>query len=126
MRINKLSLNYIVFIYLRTRWISRRSCSMPRQASPAFNNGVKALFEAKLHVFHSGQFFEPVDLHICMMSLILHFFPEQNENNYLYDIWMWFRVFDTYILGLQVRVTTRPKLVLANFFNSLLGGLRCV
>ena len=33
---------------------------------------------------------------------------------------------DTYISGRQVRVTTSPKLVLANFFNSCLGGLRCV
>ena len=37
-----------------------------------------------------------------------------------------FRFCDTYILGCQVVVTTRPKLVLANFFNSFLGGLRCV
>ena len=33
---------------------------------------------------------------------------------------------DTYISGRQVGVTTKPKLVLANFFNSFLGGLRCV
>ena len=33
---------------------------------------------------------------------------------------------DTYISGYQVGVTTRPKLVLANFFNSFLGGLICV
>ena len=33
---------------------------------------------------------------------------------------------NTYISGHQVGVTTRPKLVLANFFNSFLGGLRCV
>ena len=88
MSINKLSLNYTVFTYLATRWISRRSCSIRRQASPTFNNGVKAMFEAKLHVIRTEQFFESVGLHICMMPLILHFFPEQNEDNYLYDIWM--------------------------------------
>ena len=126
MRINKLSLNYIVFIYLRTKWISKRLCSMPRQASPVFNNDVKAMFKAKIHVFLGGKFFEPVSLHICMMSLILHFFPEQNKNNNMYDIWMWIRFCDIYISGCQVGVTTRPKLVLANFFNSCLGGLRCV
>ena len=126
MRINKLSLNYIAFIYLCTKWISRRSCSMPRKASPAFNNGVKALFETKLHVFRSGKFFEPVGLHICMMSLILHFLLESNENNFLYDICMWFWVFDTYISGHQVWVTTRPKLVLTIFFHSFLGDIRCV
>ena len=37
-----------------------------------------------------------------------------------------FKFCDTYILGPQVRVTTRPKLVLVNFFNSCLGGLICV
>ena len=88
MSINKLSLNYTVFTYLGTRWISRRSCSIPRQASPVFNNGVKALFEAKLHVICTGKFFEPVSLHICMMSLILHFLLEQNKNNNQYDIWI--------------------------------------
>ena len=92
MRINKLSLNYTVFTYLRTRWINRRSCSMPRQTSPVFNNDVKALFEAKLHVICTGKFFEPVGLHICMMSLILLFLLEQNKNNNLYDIWMQIRV----------------------------------
>ena len=92
MSINKLSLKYTVFTHLGTGWIRRRSCTMPRQASPVFNNGAKALFEAKLHVICTGQFFEPVGLHICMMSLILHFLPEKNENNYLYDIWMWIRV----------------------------------
>ena len=92
MRINKLSLNFIVVTYLRTRRISRRSSNMPKQASPVFNNGVKVLFEAKLDVIHTGQFFEPVDLHICMMSLILHFLSEQNKNNNLYDIWMRIRV----------------------------------
>ena len=79
MRINKLSLNYIVFTYLRTRWISERSCSMPRQDSPVFNNGVKAMFESKLHVIHTGQFFEPVGLHLCMMSLILKHFVINKE-----------------------------------------------
>ena len=71
MSINRLSLKYTVFTYLGTRWINRRSCSIHRQASPVFNNGVKAMFEAKLHVIRTGQFFEPVGLHICMMSLIL-------------------------------------------------------
>ena len=84
MSINKLSLNYTVF----TRWISKRSCSMPIQASPAFNNSVKAIFEVKLHVIHTGKFFEPVGLHICMMSLILNPFVRTNKNNNLYDIWM--------------------------------------
>ena len=79
MRINKLSLNYTVFTYLGTRWISRRSCSIPRQASPAFNNGVKAMFEAKLHVIRTGQFFEPAGLHICMMSLILNPFVRTKQ-----------------------------------------------
>ena len=88
MSINKLSLNYTFFTYVATKWINRRSCSIPKQASPVFNNNVKALFEAKLHVIRTRQFFESVGLHICMMSLILHFFPEQNENNYLYDMWM--------------------------------------
>ena len=37
-----------------------------------------------------------------------------------------FGFFDTYISGLQVRVTTRTKLVLANIFNSCIGRLRCV
>ena len=92
MRINKLSLNYTVFTYLHTRWISRRLCSMPRQDSSVFNNDVKALFEAKIYVIRTGQFFELVSLHICMMSLILHFFPEQNKNNNLYDIWIRIRV----------------------------------
>ena len=126
MSINKLSLNYTVFTYLGTRWISRRLCSMPRQASLVFNNDIKALFEAKLHVIHTGKFFELVGIHICTMSLILHFFLEQNKNNFLYDIWMQFQLFDTYILGCQIRVTTRRKLVLTNFFHSCLGGLRCV
>ena len=40
--------------------------------------------------------------------------------------WCGFGFCDTYITGHQVRVTTRTKLVLANFFNSCLGGLRCV
>ena len=84
--INKLSLNYTVFTYPGTRWISRRSCSIPRQASPVFNNSVKALFEAKLHVIRTRQFFELIDLHICMMSLILHFLLEQNKNNNMCDI----------------------------------------
>ena len=123
MRINKLSLNYIVFTYLRTRWISRISCSIPRQYSIAFNNGVKALFEAKLHVFRNGKFFEPIGLHICMMSLILHFLPKQNENNFMYDIWMQFRVFDTYISGYQIRITTRPKILLTNFSILVLVAL---
>ena len=79
MRINKLSLNYRVLTYLGTRWISRRLYSMPRQASPVFNNGVKALFEAKLHVIRIGQLFEPVSLHICMMSLILNPFVRTKE-----------------------------------------------
>ena len=88
MSINKLSLNYTVFTYLRAIWISRISCSMPRKDSLVFKNGVKALFKAKLHVICTRKFFEPIGLHICMMSLILHFFPKQNKNNYLYDIWM--------------------------------------
>ena len=92
MSINKLSLNYTIFTYLHTKWISRRSCSMPRQASLVFNNGIKALFEAKFHVIRTGQFFELIGLHICMMSLILLFLPEQNKNNNLYDIWMRIRV----------------------------------
>ena len=33
---------------------------------------------------------------------------------------------DTYISGHQVRVTTRPNIVLANFCKSCLGGFRCV
>ena len=93
MSINKLSLNYTVFTYMGTRWINRRLCSIPRQASPVFNNGVKALFEAKLHVICTGQFFEPVGLHICMMSLILNpFLRTKNNNNNMYDIWMRIRV----------------------------------
>ena len=93
MSINKLSLNYTVFTYLGTRWISKISCSMPKQASPVFNNDVKAMFEAKLHVIRTGQFFEPVGLHICMMSLILNpFVRKKNKNNNLYDIWMRIRV----------------------------------
>ena len=62
-----------------TGWINRRSCNMPRQDSSVFNNDVKALFEAKLHVIRTGKLFESVGLHICMMSLILHFLPEKNE-----------------------------------------------
>ena len=54
----------------------RRSCNMPKQASSAFNNDFKAVFESKLHVFLSGKFFESVGLHICMTSLILHFLLE--------------------------------------------------
>ena len=61
---------------------------MPRQDSLVFNNGVKALFEAKLHVIRTRKFFELVSLYIFMRSLILQFFLEQNENNNLYDIWM--------------------------------------
>ena len=91
MSINKLSLNYIVFTYLGTRWISRRSCSIHRQDSPVFNNDVKAMLEAKLHVIRTGKFFELIGLHICMMSLILHFLSEQKKNN-MYDIWMRIRV----------------------------------
>ena len=79
MSINKLSLNYTVFTYLGTRWINKRSCSIPRQASPVFNNGVKAMFKAKLHVICTGQLFEPVGLHICMMSLILNPFVRKKE-----------------------------------------------
>ena len=92
MRINKVSLKYTVFTYLRTRWINRRLCIMPRKDFLVLKNVIKSLFEAKLHVIRTGKLFELVGLHICMMSLILHFFPEQNENNYLYDIWMWIRV----------------------------------
>ena len=72
MIIDKLSLNYTVFTYLGTGWINRRSYSIHIQASPMFNNSVKAMFEAKLHVIRTGQFFELVGLHICMMSLILN------------------------------------------------------
>ena len=79
MRINKLSLNYTVFTYLGTIWINKRSCIIPKQASPVFNNDVKAMFEAKLHVIRTGQFFEPVGLHICMMSLILKPFVRTKE-----------------------------------------------
>ena len=79
MRINKLSLNYTVFTYLGTRWISRRSCSIHRQASRVFNNGVKAMFEAKLHVIRTGHLFEPVNLHIFMMSLILNPFVKTKQ-----------------------------------------------
>ena len=126
MRINKLSLKYIVFTYLRTRWIRTRSSSMPRQASSVFNNDVKSLFEAKLHVICTGQFFELVGLHICMMSLILHFLSEQKKIIICMIFGCRFGFCDTYISGRQVGVNTRPKLVLANFFNSCLCGLRCV
>ena len=127
MSINKLSLNYTVFTYLGTRWISRISCSIHRQASPVFNNGVKAMFEAKLHVIRTGQFFEPVGLHICMMSLILKPFVRTKTKIIICMIFgCRFRFCDTDISGRQVGVTTRPKLVLANFFNSFLCGLRCV
>ena len=125
MSINRLSLNYIVFTYLGIRWISRGSCSIPRQASLVFNNGVKALFEAKLHVIRTGQFFEPVGLHICMMSLILQFFLEQKIIICMI-FGCRFGFYDTYISGCQIGVTTRPKLGLANFFNSCHCGLRCV
>ena len=126
MSINKLSLNYIVFTYLGTRWISKRSCSIPRKASPVFNNGIKSLFKAKLHVIHNGQFFEPVGLHICMMSLILHFCQNKTKIIICMIFGCRFGFCNTYISSCQVRVTTRSKLVLANFFNSFLGGLRCV
>ena len=126
MSINKLSLNYTVFTYLHTRWISRILCSMPRQASPVFNNGVKALFEAKLHVIRIGQFFESDSLHICMMSLILHFFQNKTKIIICMIFGCGFRFCDTYISSCQVGVTTKPKLMLANFFNSWLCGLRCV
>ena len=127
MSINKLSLNYTIFTYLGTRWISRRSCNIPRQASLVFNNGFKSLFEAKLHVIHTGQFFEPVGLHICMMLLILNHFVGTKTKIIICIIFgCGFRFCNTYISGYQVGVTTRPKLVLANFFNSCLCGLRCV
>ena len=123
MRINKFSLNYIVFIYLCTRWINRRSCSMTKQASSMFKNDFKAMLEAKLQVFPTRKLFELVDLHICMMSLILHFLLEENENNFLYIIWMQYRVFDTYKSCCQIRIITRPKFVLTNFIHSFLCGL---
>ena len=126
MSINKLSLNYKVFTYMGTRWISRRSYSMHRQASPVFNNDVKDLFEAKLYVIRTGQFFEPNDLHICMMSLILHFFQNKTKIIICIRFGYGFEFCDTYISSRQVGVTTRPKLLLANFFNSVLCGLRCV
>ena len=72
MKINKFSLNYIDFIYLCTRWINRRPC-FPRQDFLAFNESFKVVLEAKLEVFLSGNFFELVGLHICIMSLILYF-----------------------------------------------------
>ena len=117
MRINKLSLNYIVFTYLHTRWINRRSCSMPRQASLVFNNGVKALFEAKIHVIRTGKFSKPIGLHICMMSLILHFFPEQNENNYLYDIWMQIRVLRYLHIGPPSSSNHQAQACVGQFFQ---------
>ena len=127
MSINKLSLNYTVFTYLGTIWINRRSCSIPIQASLVFNNGVKALFEAKLHVICTGQFFEPVGLHICMMSLILKPFVKTKTKIIIYMIFRCgFGFCDTYISGCRVGVTTSPKLVLEFFFNSCLCGLRCV
>ena len=119
MRINKLSLNYIVFTYLHTRWISRRSCSLPRQAFPVFNNGVKALFEAKLHVICIGQFFELISLHICIMSLILHCFPEQNERNYLYDIWMRIRVLRYLHIGPPSSSNHQAQACVGQFFQFL-------
>ena len=122
MRINKLSLNYIVFIYLSTRWINKISCSMLIQVSSAFNNGVKALFESKLHVFLSRKLFELVNLHICMMSLILHFLQEQNKNNDLYDIWMRIRVLRYLQIGMP---SWSNHQVLANFFNSCWWPYMC-
>ena len=79
MSINKLSLNYTIFTYVGTRWISRRLCSIHRQASPVFNKTVKPMFEAKLHVICTGQFFELFGLHICMMSLILKPFVKAKQ-----------------------------------------------
>ena len=119
MSINKLSLNYTVFTYLGTRWSSRRSCSMPRQGSPVFNNDVKALFEAKLHVIRTGQFFESVGLHICMMSLILHFLLEQNENNYVYDIWMTIRVLRYLHIGPPSWSNHQAQACVGQFFQFL-------
>ena len=119
MSINNLSLNYTVFTYLGTRWISRRSCSMPRQASLVFNNGVKAFFKAKLHVIGTRELFEPVRLHICMMSLILHFFPEQNENNHLYDIWMWIRVLLYLHIGMPSWSNHQAQACVGQFFQFL-------
>ena len=39
---------------------------------------------------------------------------------------MQYQVFDTYNSCRQIRITTRPKLVLTNFFYSFLCGLWCV
>ena len=119
MSINKLSLNYTVFTYLGTRWINKRSCSIPRQASSVFNNGVKALFEAKLHVIRTGKFFELVGLHICMMSLILHFLSEQNKNNNLYDIWMRIRVLQYLHIGPPSWSNHQAQACVGQFFQFL-------
>ena len=120
MSINKLSLNYTSFTYLHTRWISRRLCSMRRQASLVFNNGVKALFEAKLHVICTGQFFEPVGLHICMMSLILKpFFRRKNKNNNLYDIWMRIRVLRYLHIGPPSWSNHQAQACVGQFFQFL-------
>ena len=68
-----------------------------KKASLTFNKDVKSLFEAKLHVFLSGKFFEPVGLHICMMSLILHF--SQNKTKIilciLFGCSFWFLILTT-------------------------------
>ena len=126
MSINKLSLNYTVFTYLGTRWISRRLCSMPRQASLVFNNGVKALFKAKLHVIRIGQFFEPVGIHIFMMSLILHFFLEKNKNNNMYDIWMRIQVLQYLHIRPPSWNNHQSQAYVGHFFSSCLCGLRCL
>ena len=82
-----------------------------------FNNSVKAMFEAKLHVIRTGKFFEPVGHPICIMSLILHFFPEQNENNYLYDIWMWIRVLRYLHIGPPSSSNHKAQAFVGQFFQ---------
>ena len=104
------------------RWITRRLC-FSRQVFSMFNNISKAVLEAKLQVFLNGHFLESIDLHICIMPLnyLLNFNKMKNKLRFIIIMLYWF--FDTYNSCRQIRINTRPKLVLNNFFLSFLCGL---
>ena len=70
-------------------------------------------------IIRTRQFFEPVGLHICMMSLILHFFPEQNKNNNMYDIWMRIRVLRYLHIGPPSWSNHQAQACVGHFFSIL-------
>ena len=80
---NKSSLNYIDFIYMCARWITRRLC-FPWQYFLVCNNSSKVMLESKLQVFLSGNFLESVILHMCITSWI--YLLRCNKTKIIYNL----------------------------------------